>query len=196
MKKINFGSGETKLEGFVNIDMEASTNPDVVCDIRTGHLPFDIESVEVIQMLHCIEHIEMKYWNHVFAEFHRVLIPEGKLFMAYPEFEKCAKNFLENHLGLKEHFRATLYGRQLYPGDYHVVPMVTPDLVSILQQCGFHEFLTSADPDEDWNSLVVCKRGTLPQVREGFLKEQILKGMDQPVESAKFKRKAVGFAII
>src|SRR5215813_9269378 len=112
--KINFGAGETKLEGYINIDLEENSKPDIICDLRKAALPFKDNEVEMVQMLHCIEHIELKYWPHVFNEFWRVLCPNGKLFLAYPEFEKCANYFLENHLGLRDLFRNTLYGRQLY----------------------------------------------------------------------------------
>ena len=36
--KINYGCGETKLEGFVNIDIEESVEPDLVCDVRKAPL--------------------------------------------------------------------------------------------------------------------------------------------------------------
>lgn len=171
--KLNFGCGETKLEGYINVDLEPSSNPDVVCDIRKNPLPFKDSSVEHIQMFHSIEHIEQRWWTTVFAEFRRVLKDDGTLFLAYPEFEKCAKNFLENHLGLKELWKATLYGRQLYPGDYHVVPMETSSLVEILRTCGFKDFKTGPDPDEGWNSILICKKGSLPMLREEVLRREI-----------------------
>lgn len=171
--KINFGSGETKLEGYVNIDIEESTKPDVVCNVKFQQLPFKNEEVELINMSHCIEHIEFSFWPRVFLEFWRVLKPEGALFLAYPEFEKCSKYFLENHLGLREFFRATLYGRQLYPGDYHVVPMCTWELIDKLTHCGFHDIKSCSDPDEDWNTVLICKKGELPLVREDILRKEI-----------------------
>lgn len=171
--KLNFGSGETKLEGFVNIDLEPSSNPDVICDIRKSALPFEDGSVELIQMFHSIEHIEQKWWTTIFAEFRRVLEDDGVLLMAYPEFEKCAINFIENYRGLKEFWKATLYGRQLYPGDYHVVPMVTGELVEILKGCGFVGFKTGPDPDEDHNSILFCRKGPLPLLREEVLRKEI-----------------------
>mgnify|MGYP001616855427 CR=1 FL=1 len=59
LKKINYGCGESKLEGFINIDCEESIKPDIVCDIRTGPLPFKDNEVSVIYCIHNLEHIEL-----------------------------------------------------------------------------------------------------------------------------------------
>src|SRR5438552_548245 len=118
--KINFGSGESKLEGFVNIDSEIITRPDVVHDIRKNQLPFAKDSIDEIWFHHCVEHIELFNWSNVFTEFYRVLKMNGLLFMSYPEFEICSKYYLENYKGQRDFWRNCLYGRQLYPGDYHV----------------------------------------------------------------------------
>lgn len=171
--KLNIGCGEMKLEGYTNVDLEETSKPDLVHDIRKGPLPFADGTVDHIQMFHSIEHIEMKFWNLILSDFHRVLKDDGTLFLAYPEFEKCSQYFLENHLGLRDLFRATLYGRQLYPGDYHVVPMVTPELIGILRHLGFHNFKSGPDPDEDWNSIVLCHKGSMPLVREDILRKEI-----------------------
>ena len=32
--KLNYGCGNMKLEGFINIDIEPSVKPDITCDIR------------------------------------------------------------------------------------------------------------------------------------------------------------------
>ncbi len=175
MNKLNIGSGEFKLESYINIDSELSTKPDLVCDLKKNPLPFKSESIELIHMFHSLEHIEKRYWSWIFDEFRRVLKLDGQLFLAYPEFEKCSKNFLENYLGLRDLFRATLYGRQLYPGDYHVVPMVTSEVISELQHFGFYDFKSGADPDENWNSLILCKKGPLPMIREDVLRNEIFK---------------------
>jgi SAM-dependent methyltransferase len=173
MVKLNFGSGETALEGFINIDLEASTKPDIVHDIRKAPLPFQDESVDWIQMFHCIEHIEMAHWDNLFGEFRRVLKMGGVLFLAYPEFKICSKYFLENHLGLRDLFRATLYGRQLYPGDYHVVPMVTSEVIHALKLYGFTGIKSGPDPDEDWNTAVYAKKGLRAAMREDILRKEI-----------------------
>ena len=171
--KLNYGCGETKLKGFVNIDIEKSTKPDLVLDLRKKPFPYKNESVKLIQCIHNIEHIEQRYWNQLFCEFYRVLKPEGMLVLAYPEFEKCAKNFLENHLGQRDFWRATLYGRQLYPGDYHVVPMVTGEVLLLLQECGFHHIKSGPEVGAPYNTFLTATKYKLPMGREEVLKKEI-----------------------
>jgi len=39
--KINIGCGKKKLDGFVNIDIDDSVNPDIVCNVGNEMLIFD-----------------------------------------------------------------------------------------------------------------------------------------------------------
>lgn len=171
--KVNYGCGETKLPGFLNVDIEPSVKPDLVCDLRTEPFPLKNESTVLIQCIHNLEHIEMVHWPKLFFEFHRVLKPEGKLYLAYPEFEKVSKNFLSNYRGMRDFWRATLYGRQLYPGDYHVAPMVTGDIIDLLQQCGFHNIKSAPEPNMEYNTFLVATRGTIMDSRGDVLKREI-----------------------
>jgi predicted SAM-dependent methyltransferase len=171
--KINYGCGETKLKGFVNVDIEKKVKPDLVCDLRKHPFPFKPETIDIIQCIHNIEHIEQVHWPVIFGEFWRVLKPGGLLYLAYPEFERCAKNFLENHKGQRNFWRATLYGRQLYPGDYHVVPMVTGEVVSYLSDAGFNNIKSTPEPSMPYNTFVVAYRSTLPKTKEIVLREEI-----------------------
>lgn len=171
--KLNIGCGETKLDGFINIDLEESVKPDLVLDLRKQPFPYEKDSVELIQCIHNLEHIELKYWPTILSEFFRVLKPEGKLYLAYPEFEICAKNFIENHLGMREFWRATLYGRQLYPGDYHVVPMRTAEVLTYLEEAGFHEFNYGPEPRELYNTFIIAHKGKLFDTKEDVLKREL-----------------------
>jgi predicted SAM-dependent methyltransferase len=170
---INYGCGETKLKDFINIDIEESCKPDLVCDLRKEPFPYEPESVDIIQCIHNLEHIEQKYWPQILCEFWRVLKPEGELRLAYPEFEKCSHYFLENHLGLRDFWRNTLYGRQLYPGDYHVVPMVTSEVEDYLETCGFHDIKSCPEPTQDYNTFVLAKKGSPQPTREDILRDEI-----------------------
>ena len=156
--KLNFGSGENKLEGFINVDCEEKCNPDLLCDIRKTTLPIKPETCNEVWAIHSIEHVEEVYWSHLFSEFYRVLIQSGRLVLAYPEFEICAKYYIENHRGIKDFWKATLYGRQLHPGDYHVTPVRTVDLVQFLIRNGFHEFKFGPEPRNEYYTIMECRK--------------------------------------
>ncbi len=175
--KLNYGCGETNLEGFVNIDSVKNerVNPDVIADITKGSLPFESEGCELIHCLHNLEHIEQKYWPFVFSEFRRILIPEGELRLAYPEFEICAKYFIENYRGMRTFWRRTLYGRQLYPGDFHVVPMRTVEVVNLLEEAGFHGIKTCPEPEQSYNTFLIAFKTEMPMTKEDILRREIFK---------------------
>lgn len=55
--KLNLGSGIKRLEGFVNVDCNEKSNPDVLWDLERHPYPFDDNSVAYIIMSHIYEHI-------------------------------------------------------------------------------------------------------------------------------------------
>lgn len=79
--KINIGSGGEELLGFKTIDIDASTKPDIVCDIENG-LPFQDNSVDEIKCSHVLEHIN----NIIFVlkEFYRVCKNGSKITIVVP----------------------------------------------------------------------------------------------------------------
>lgn len=171
--KLNYGCGEAKLEGFINIDSSELVKPDIICDIKKGNLPFKDEEIELIHCIHNLEHIELPFWPQLFSEFWRVLIPEGKLILAYPEFERCAINFIENSHGRRDWWRATLYGRQLYPGDYHVVPMITSEVIDALHCFGFNNIKAVPEPLEPYNTCLIAFKGQKALSREDVIRKEI-----------------------
>jgi predicted SAM-dependent methyltransferase len=68
--KINLGCGNQKEEGFVNLDMDPSVNPDIVYDIQ-DILPFDDGTVSEVRAYHIFEHIGDKFFD-LMCEIYRV----------------------------------------------------------------------------------------------------------------------------
>ncbi len=69
MRKLNIGSGIDRVIGFLNVDIDESTKPDIVRDIEKG-LPFEDNSVDEIKCAHTLEHInDLKF---VITEFYRI----------------------------------------------------------------------------------------------------------------------------
>lgn len=154
--RLNIGCGETKLKGFINIDTEKQVKPDMLMDVTKGQMPFKDGCVSQINCIHNLEHIEFAKWDNVIREFFRVMTFDGILIIAYPEFEVCVKYFLTNHHNEKDFWRKTLYGRQLYPGDYHVTPMVTKDIITFLSQRGFDKFQHHPEVGDEYNTFLKC----------------------------------------
>ena len=71
MKKLNIGCGYVKKEGFINIDISKSVNPDTVVDIEKG-LPFKDNTFDYIYSSNVLEEIRPQYWSFVLSEISRV----------------------------------------------------------------------------------------------------------------------------
>lgn len=169
---LNYGSGEKKLDGFINIDIESSVKPDLICDLRKQALPFANESIDEIWCIHNIEHIELIFWPHIFYEFNRVLKLNCNLILAYPEFEICVKYFLENYKGMRDFWRNTLYGRQLWPGDYHVTPVQSSVLANHLSMSGFKKIKYKSEDEAEYYSILQAKKG-ISLNREDIIRKEI-----------------------
>ena len=74
--KINLGSGNRPVDGFINIDIQERVNPDVVCDVVKG-LPYEDSSVDEVRAHDFLEHIPMGKTIGVIEEIWRVLKPGG-----------------------------------------------------------------------------------------------------------------------
>lgn len=155
--KLNLGCGLNKLEGFVNIDIDSSLNPDACYDFSKG-IEEDDDSVEQIVLYHTIEHIPKRLWNGIFGEIYRVLQMDGKFYISFPEFGDCVKNYFENCKGMQEFWEATIYGRQLSPSDFHVSICERDRIKRRLIQCGFKIDYCGPEPLQDFNSLIKCTK--------------------------------------
>ncbi len=69
--KLNLGSGEHPLEGFVNLDLPE-------WDWRDG-FSYPKDSVDAITVSHSLYLLPERFWTFTFTELARVLIPSGIL---------------------------------------------------------------------------------------------------------------------
>lgn len=169
--KVNLGCGNAKIEGFENVDIDPKLKPDLIVDI-TKHLPYEDDSVDEVWMIHVIEHIQKKFHFGIFREINRILRPEGILVLAYPEFCKCATNYMNNVKGKRDFWEATIYGRQQTPSDYHVSIIDTPLLTTLLVSLGFG---VTTQPQEDAEYYTVMKALKMRSVitREDVVRQEV-----------------------
>lgn len=84
MKRINFGAGGCKIEGWQNTDFDYPDGPDRI-DI-TKPLPFDTASVDVVYSEMCAEHVTPQQAWSFLDECHRILKPGGLIRIVIPDF--------------------------------------------------------------------------------------------------------------
>lgn len=80
--KINFGCGDKKLEGYINVDEVGE--PDVKCDLSHYPWPFDTDSADEVLSEHFLEHVID--FEKTILEMHRILKPGGILHFKVPHF--------------------------------------------------------------------------------------------------------------
>jgi predicted SAM-dependent methyltransferase len=174
MTTLNLGCGQNKIPGTINIDVEEKVNPDVVGDFtKLKGLPYEDASVDTVYLFHVIEHIEEFKHASTLFEIWRVLKPRGTFYVSYPEFNKVAKNYLDNKEGRRDFWKATIYGRQLYKSDYHVALMDTHYFRYFLMQMGFSNIEVSEEPHYDYNTVIKCKKGEATKSHEDFIKSEV-----------------------
>lgn len=80
-RKLNIGAGSDRLPGFIHIDIDPTTKPDILCDIEKG-LPFDDNAIDKIKCSHTLEHINNILF--VLREFYRVSKNGAKIIIVVP----------------------------------------------------------------------------------------------------------------
>lgn len=184
--KLNLCCGERKQENFINIDKYSGVNPDVICDITTELLPYEDNSIDEVWLSHGLEHIERFKWDFVFMEVQRVLIPNGKFVLAYPEFAVCVQNYLSNKDGQADWWLKTIFGRRLWPGDEHVTACHSIELQRFLESYKFYRVKFSPESEtEYYYSLMVAFKDPAPICRELLLADELGLGDGVSIETVR-----------
>lgn len=86
MIKLNLGCGYKKQDGFVNVDEDERCHPDVVHDISVIPWPFEDNSVEMITLIHVLEHIapDPKDYLAFWKEMYRVCVNNAEIIIEVP----------------------------------------------------------------------------------------------------------------
>jgi predicted SAM-dependent methyltransferase len=113
MKKIQFGCGGNRLEGFENHDSET--------DI-TKRLPYDDGVADFVFCEHCIEHVSGAKGFLFMEECHRILKPRGILRLCVPHLDRITD---------------IAHCRDLIVGNGHEMVFNESNLITMLQIAGF-----------------------------------------------------------
>jgi predicted SAM-dependent methyltransferase len=88
--KLHLGSGASRVEGWLNVDMPPA---DVAMHL-SWRLPFADDSAEYVYLAHVFEHLYYKEEAlNLLREIHRVLAPQGLLRVVVPDIEKCIRAY-------------------------------------------------------------------------------------------------------
>ena len=82
--RLHIGSGKARLEGWINMDVQALPGVDVVADVTQG---LDFENVEAIFAEHFLEHLAIDDALSFLLESHRVLGKNGWIRLSTPNLD-------------------------------------------------------------------------------------------------------------
>jgi predicted SAM-dependent methyltransferase len=98
--KINLGSGHWKLDGWVNVDIDLESQPDVGANLSAG-LPFLSGVASMMHTEDFIDQLELDKAAEFLRECHRILAPGGVLRVLTPDMRKLVDMYLNDPKQLK-----------------------------------------------------------------------------------------------
>ena len=129
MKKTNLHLGCGKRNfgpDWIHIDGE---NHEHLHSQDITELPFEKNSVDLIYASHVLEYFDLEEAGEIIKEWRRVLIPDGVLRLAVPNFEAMARLYNDRSYSLDK-FLGPLYGK-MPMGDQTIYHKTVYDLESL-----------------------------------------------------------------
>jgi SAM-dependent methyltransferase len=95
IRRMNWGSGQHPVPGWINSDVKDGPGIDISCDIREG-LPLENASLDYIVSIHALPEIPLPDLVGVLRELRRVLKPGGVLRLGLPDLIRGIEAYLRN----------------------------------------------------------------------------------------------------
>jgi predicted SAM-dependent methyltransferase len=112
--RINVGSSDQYLEGWINVDLERDAEQRCIRMDATQPWPFEAGSAIAINSEHFLEHLGVEEARRYFGEARRVLGPGGVIRTSTPDLEGLCRVYLERDPALLE-----LHREHGYAADTH-----------------------------------------------------------------------------
>lgn len=86
MKKLNLGSGDKRIPGFLNVDKFDTFEPDIVHDLEIFPYPFLENEIEEIKLIHVLEHIGQTpdIFINIMKELYRICVDQANIHISVP----------------------------------------------------------------------------------------------------------------
>lgn len=144
--KLHLGCGKRYIPGFVHIDLVDYSHIDYICNVADLSI-FEDNSIELIYACHILEHFKKYDIENVLKEWYRVLISNGVLRLAVPDFEAIVEYYKKTK-DLKILY-SHIYGGQKNDLDYHYCAFDFKLLSEMLTNIGFRKIQIY-----DWREIV------------------------------------------
>lgn len=154
---LEVGCGYNPQPGYQHLDVRPLPHVEYVCDFSKEPLPLmDGSCIEILSN-HSIEHVSYRKIPFILREWHRVLEPEGRIFMRTPDLKFICEKYLAGEMTPESHgdekflqdnfgtltpswwANLKLYAGQDYDSNFHFLCFDFETLKNVLERYGFHK---------------------------------------------------------
>lgn len=134
--KLNIGSGDTKIDGFINIDKHYK-DVDLVSDMI--RLPYANHSIDAIYASHCLYYHKLQDIKAALKEWYRVLDWHAPLYLAVLDFDAIIELYNKNGKVMDRAVLAFLHGLQKYTWMTHMISFNFNSISDLLKEALFKD---------------------------------------------------------
>jgi len=152
--KLNLGCGTDKREGYINVDVREEVQPDLVIDLeREGLKRWVDNSVDEILMKDFLEHLSWRRVRWFLRECHRVLKPDGRVFIQAPDLQAIIAKVPSDW----ERLSYWIMGGQNHHANVHKTVFTRDELRKLLEEEGFR--VERCESDGGTNIMLEARKG-------------------------------------
>ena len=137
--KLHIG-GEAKKDGWNILNIQAKDGVEYIGTI-TDLSQFENESIDEVYASHVFEHVLQKDALETLKGIHRILTPQGRLYISVPDLDALCKVVIDPKAPKDAKFHAIrmMFGGQVDDFDIHYMGWNQEFLFDYLQMAGFSE---------------------------------------------------------
>ena len=139
LKRVIIG-GSSEIPGWITMNADPSTNPDILSDICELKY-IENNSVSVFYLSHVLEHIALSNVESTLKKLFAAMTSNGSLYISVPDLEVLGVLLCNKELGIdqKIHVLRMIYGGQISDFDYHYFGYTFEILNYFLKKSGFEK---------------------------------------------------------
>ena len=145
--RLNLGSGNLAVEGYLNTDARDLPNVDIVADV--AELPFEAGTVDEIFSAHLIEHFtRSRMEKELLPYWYSLLKPGGTFRVIFPDLEAMIDAYNASQMSF-EQMGNVIMGGQDYQLDYHYAVYSPETVTKLLEKAGLRNIRILAQGREN-----------------------------------------------
>lgn len=137
LKRVIIG-GISEIPGWITMNADPTTNPDIlsdICELKN----IENNTVSVFYLSHVLEHISLSNLEPTLIKLFNAMTKNGSLFISVPDLEVLGDLLKSNELGIEQkiHTLRMIYGGQISDFDYHYFGYTYEVIKHFLEKTGF-----------------------------------------------------------